>query len=601
MTIGAHLINGGCYFRVWAPNAKEVHVIGEFNNWTKGINKLSKQDYGYWDGMVQNAQIGQKYKYLIISHDNKKYYKIDPAARDTLHSGTKNLHKIDSNAGIIIDTSYNWAKFQPPKFDNFIIYQLHVGTFAGYHDGILTHNKIAKIGDIESKLSYIKELGFNAIELLPIQEFQMDRSWGYNPSFFFAPESAYGTPDDYRHFVNEAHKVGLAVIFDVVFNHISDNDSSFWKYDIDSAVDKGIYLSDNRTLWGWAPAFWKQQVKDFFLDNALMYFKEYNADGLRFDATRVIENCGGLNDDGWKFLQYITYHIKQIYPDKYLIAEHLPDHDTIITNAGFHGTWFSRAHHEFQRAVNRHDPIRKLKSFLGNNLGYGHNYPNHWNLVKCLLGSHDDCGDDKNGETLKQADWEQHRYFVDFFGGRDNWHARSKARLGWALNVAIPGTPMMFMGTECHHRGYWHDAVDQNGDHRFNWSIAGDSIGMPMRRMVTNVNWVRWNNPALRSETFQITHEDYSNHVLAFKRWAPNSNNVILVIVNISDNNFGNFGYGVNTGGQMGQWTQIFCSQDAAYGGWNGAGNAYHDPWTQNDGKIYINLPKWSVIMMRLK
>ena len=90
---GAHLTNGGCYFKAWAPNAKEVHVIGEFNNWTKGDNKLANRGNGYWDGIVQNASTGHKYKYLIIGHDNKEHYKIDLVARDTLHSGLDGLDK----------------------------------------------------------------------------------------------------------------------------------------------------------------------------------------------------------------------------------------------------------------------------------------------------------------------------------------------------------------------------------------------------------------------------------------------------------------------------------------------------------------------------
>ncbi len=159
---------------------------------------------------------------------------------------------------------------------------------------------------------------------------------------------------------------------------------------------------------------------------------------------------------------------------------------------------------------------------------------------------------------------------------------------------------MLFMGTECHHPEYWHDTADDNGDHRFDWSIAGDPTGISMRRMVADANYMRWQNPALRSETAQVTHENHNDNVIAFKRWVPDGNNLILVIVNMGDRNFDNLDYGVDTAGQAGQWTQIFCSQDSRYGGWDGAGNAYHEPWTRNDGKIYINLPKWSVVMMRL-
>lgn len=601
MSIGAILGSNGCNFKVWAPNAKDVHVIGEFNNWSKDVNKLHYSSDGYWCGTIPNANAKQKYSYIIVSNSENEY--VDPAARDTIHSGTIS----NGNKGIIVDSLYNWNEFKTPNFENFIIYQLHIGTFAGFSDEFKDEcfDKVAKIKYIKDKFSYIKSMGFNAIELLPIGEFLGDHSMGYNTSFFFAPESAYGTSEEYKDFVNEAHKNGLAVIFDVVYNHASTNDNSLWGYDAPDGIDgaKGIYLSDyQETGFGSSFAFWKQQVKDFFLDNCRMYFNEYKADGLRFDATRRIEdNVGSYNaGDGWKFMQYLTYMIKKDFPDKYIIAEHLPDHDTIIRDAGFHATWFADSHHEFERAVNGQDPINKLKGFIGKDFGFGKNYENQWNLVKYLLGSHDECKDINKGKDINNGNENDHRFLVELLGGRENEYAKSKVRLGWALNIAIPGTPLMFQGTECHHYGYWSDNDDQYGDHRFNWQIAGDSIGMPMRRLVSAANWVRWNNPALRSETLEYTHEDYTNNVLAFKRWIPDGNNVILTIVNMSDTNFENHCYGVCTNGQYGQWTQILCSQDVQYGGWDNSGNAYYEPHTQDDGKIYISLPRWSVIMMKL-
>lgn len=399
-----------------------------------------------------------------------------------------------------------------------------------------------------------------------------------------------------------AHEAGLAVIFDVVFNHISDDDSSFWSWDVFGQNDHGEYLYPPafRTQydWGWSPAFGKDAVRDFFVENVRMLFDEYRIDGLRFDVTREIERNRGSNNDGWRFLQHLTWETKKDYGEQYLVAEHLPDHETIVHGAGMNGTWVSEAHHQFQRAAQGDDSLNRLKSFLGKNLGEGRNYPSQWNLVKYLLGSHDDCGDNDGGGSINQAkDWKQHRYFVEFYGGRDNWHARAKARLGWALNIAAMGTPMLFTGLECHHWGYW----DESGDYRFNWAIAGDEIAMPMRRLVAAANWARWDNPCLRSETLDIVHEDYANTVIAFKRYVPGGDSCVLTVVNMGDANFGGYSYGVRTGGQAGQWMQILCTQDATYGGWDGAGNAYHEPWTQADGMVYINLPKWSVVMLRLR
>jgi 1,4-alpha-glucan branching enzyme len=206
------------------------------------------------------------------------------------------------------------------------------------------------------------------------------------------------------------------------------------------------------------------------------------------------------------------------------------------------------------------------------------------------MGSHDECGDNDNGRKDK-------RHFVERFGGRDNWYARTKARMAWALNVASKGTPMLFMGSECHLDGYWHDGPDINGDHRFDWSIAGDPIGLSMRRLVQAANQTRWDHPALRNGGLEVTHRDPSG-VIAFKRW-DNSGDIVLIVVNASDTSYTGTSYGVATG-QAGRWQQILCSQDAWFGGWHGAGNAFYDPWTQADGRIYINVPQWSVTMFGL-
>ena len=119
-----------------------------------------------------------------------------------------------------------------------------------------------------------------------------------------------------------------------------------------------------------------------------------------------------------------------------------------------------------------------------------------------------------------------------------------------------------------------------------------------MRRLVGAANTARWANPALRADSLDITHQDQNNQILAFVRQA--GDNVILVIVNPTDHTFDNHGYGVRTGGRAGQWTQVLCTQDADFGGWDGAGNAFHQPWTQADGNIYLNIPKLSTMIMRL-
>jgi 1,4-alpha-glucan branching enzyme len=604
---GVTLVGNGCFFKVWAPNASKVQLVGNFNevygNGSLDVNSLTEKD-GYWFGFVPGCSAGNRYKYVIDnlgSGDNQagSYWQLDPMARDTDHSfnGKDGDEKrLAYNAGIIVAPKYDWAPFQSPKFNDYNIYQLHVGSFAGLNDGIDMsghggHGTVARFADVETKLQYIKDLGFNAIELLPVHEFAGDRSLGYNPALFFAIESAYGSPEEFRHFVNEAHKKGLAVIADVVYNHAGPDDNSLWQIDGNTKDEGGIYFEGGqKTDWSKrGPAWWKGEVQDFFFDNASMYISEYNVDGLRFDATTQI-NGNQLKDVLWR--------LRTAYPNKYFIAEHLPAHPWIVKNGNFNATWESLSHHEFQRAANGDHPVEKVVSVLGWD-GYDH----AWNLVKYPLGSHDDIADISNGNAENGlTDWDKrHRYFTDLFGGRHNWEARAKARMGWALTATMPGTPMLFMGTEFHFNppwGYWSDGADVNGDHRIDWSQASDSTALPMRRMVAAANALRRDNPALRSDTLSIPHRDYTNNVIAFKRW--DGKNVVLTVVNLGATNFTDKSYGVAADAQ-GQWTQVFCSQDAAFGGWDGAGNAYYEPRTQNDGKIYINLPKYSVVVFKLK
>lgn len=577
------------FVRVWAPNAKAVDVVGEFSGWQKNGNKtkLISQGEGFWEGPVEGLAAGGRYEFMITRADGEVKRRMDPAARDTKDSDLGNIE----NKSIVVDTSQPWSTFQTPPFDDLIIYQCHVGTFAGCHDGLEFNKDVACINDVATKLDYIRELGFNAIGLLPVQEFRADRSWGYNPAFYYAMESAYGLPSEFRAFVDACHSRGLAVLFDVVYNHISDDDSSFWHFDEAVAGNGYSYLGTPRTDWGLPPAFWEQAIKDFFLANMGMYLSEYNADGLRFDATRAIEQTKGLDADGWGFMQYLTGMGKQLFPGKYLVAEHVPDHETIITSAGFHATWIDGLCGVLREALDGSDPVNKIETLLGNSFGPGRNYPYSWNTVKYLLGSHDQCGDFHCGGDGRC-------YFVERFGGRDNWHARAKARMAWALNVAVKGTPMLFMGNECHMKGYWHDWSDANGDHRFDWNIAGDWIGMGMRYLVQAANWVRSHHVALRSGNLEVVHRDYDNNVIAFKRW-NDAGDLVLVVVNAGEASFGDHSYGVRPG-HDGKWQQILCSQDAWFGGWDGAGNAYYEPSTQPDGKIYVNVPKWSVTMFRL-
>lgn len=592
--IGAWPTPEGCFFRVWAPHARSVSVLVQDGPFWEVDDAVREEALapaeGYWSAAVPGVAPGQLYRYRIEHPDGGTSQRLDPAARDVVSSELTRDDPASRNASIVPSTEpFPWAPFDTPRFENFIIYQLHVGSFAGRGDGLET--EWATFRDVEAKLPYIREMGFDCIQPLPVQEFEKDRSWGYNPASFFAPESSYGTPRDLMRLVDAAHRQGLAVIFDVVYNHAGPGDSVLWEFD-GHTHEGGIYFEGGKeTDWGRGPAWWKPEVRDFFYQNARMYLEEYRADGLRFDVTTQIDG---------EHLRLVVDRLRREFPDRYLIAEHLPDHPWIVNTGRFCATWDADSHHECQRALAGQDALNRVKGILG---WEGYDHP--WNLVKYTAGSHDDVGDDRNGNAKNGlTDWDaRHRYLVDQLGGRDDWTARAKCRLAWALNATMAGTPMLFMGTEClmgapHVAwGYWHDGRDARGEHRFDWSVAGDPLGMEMRRLVAACNALRWRHPALRAGSLEVPHEDHDNQVLAFVR--RHGDDLLLVVANLGGRSFTGHGYGVRTGGHSGQWTQVLCTQDREFGGWDGAGNAYHEPWTQPDGHLYVNLPQWSVVAFR--
>jgi 1,4-alpha-glucan branching enzyme len=465
--MGANLQEGDvCSFRVWAPNAKSVTVVGDFTQWSKRGVKLAPEGNGYWSADVAEVSAGQAYKFVIenaggsANNPGGTFWRVDPYARE--------VQNLQSNAnGYIVDPTFTFTPFQTPRFENFVLYQLHIGTFAGLNDEapVDPDTREAMFVDIIPKLNYIRALGFNALALLPVGQMGLRIGEGYSPTNWFAPDEYYGSPTALRQLVEAAHQTGLAVIFDMVYNHASTRDNRYWEFD-----------------------------------------------GMNFD--------GGIYFEG------------------------------------------------------------------------GGDTPFGWNLVRYPLGSHDEIADLSGGLIP------EYRYFIEKVGGRENWYARAKARVGWALAVALPGNPMLFMGTECHMWGYWSPNSDANGDHRFDWKLAGDRIGLEMRRMVKDANNVRWRHPALRSDTAQWTFADSTDQIVAFKRW-DGKGDTILTVVNLSDGQWEHGEYGIRTGDTTGTWEEIFNSQSPRYGGWDGAGNYGARKSVQNDTKIYINLPKWSVLMFR--
>jgi 1,4-alpha-glucan branching enzyme len=445
---------------------------------------------------------------------------------------------------------------------------------------------------LEEKLGYIRGLNFDAIALLPIGENPGDVSEGYSPSHQFAPENAYASSSAYavfelRRLIDQAHRAGLAVLFDVVYNHASFIDNRYWRYDgnCSGPPDGGIYFKNgHHTQFGDGYAMWSKEVKDFFLDNARLWLRDYRVDGLRFDAVHLIQPDA---------VQFIIGELRKEFPDKYLIAEYSTGDGNSAAGPmdpfgelHFNATWDMSGTSQMFVALAGSSPVDNLLTLIGD---FKNSNPS--NSVRYPMGSHDDVNR-QNDKDLDKG------YLVERFGGRHNGWARAKARLAWSLAVAMPGTPMMFMGTEGHLDGFWDWRRDATrGDHRPDWNLMGDPTGAPMQRLVTHANQLRWDHPALRSPAGNVTHVDRQGQVVAFKRYSFDGD-LVLVVVNASDNQWAFHDYGVDLGGENGTWIEIFNSQAPEYGGFDTTGN-YGEYIGERDGKMFINLPRWSVVMFK--
>jgi 1,4-alpha-glucan branching enzyme len=570
---GATPLRNGTFFKVWAPHADRIQLQGDFVGENSSSNSLSKAN-GWWFGFQPGARAGHRYNFLI----NDELSRPDPYARAMEHS---------AGASIIKDpASFRWtdAPWLTPAFENMIIYELHVGTFIGKNDG---QPYPGNLKTLITKLDYIKSTGANMIEILPMHEVPGPDSegtpyLGYSPVGLFAVEAAYsktngGSYDDLKEFVNAAHNRGLGVILDVVYNHFSTvngRDNWYWNYDgAPEGNDGGIYFRGHGTPWGMAPDWERPEVRQYIEDNAKYWLSEFHLDGLRWDFTNQIKD----KPNGWDAMRNIVWNIRQQFPSKIIICENLPYERAVVESGNFHSGWWVDFHHKVQAAFQSGENANLDDAKGGINGGdYSH-------VTKRVIYamSHDEA---RNGGS----------YLVSEFGGRGNWDARAKARAAAALLFMSPGIPMIWQGEEFAQDDWFNDNRDQAVD----WRYERDTDGSRMLNLYRDAARTRWGYEVLRKGSLAWTHEDSNNKVLGFRRdW---NNESVLVIVNFGPRNFENRSYGVRTGGRDGQWTQILCSQDAAYGGWDNAGNAFYEPWTQ-EGSIHLNIPKFSVVAMKLK
>jgi 1,4-alpha-glucan branching enzyme len=523
--MGSILHSKGVFFRVWAPHAQKIFVTGEFNDWSDSANELSHEDNGYWGTNVSNAKAGQQYKYIL--HTEKGVlYKTDPYSK-----------QVTSSVGnsIIIDPSFEWSSevFQMPDWNKLVIYEMHVGTFNRKEQ-----DKPGTFEGVIEKLPYLKELGINAIEIMPLVEFPGTTSWGYNPSHPFAIETDYGGVNGFKKLVNEAHKHGIAVILDIVYNHFGPGDLDIWQFDGWSENNGGgIYFYQDwkkKTPWGDSrPDYGRPEVRQYIRDTAMMWLEEYHVDGLRTDAIAYIRNVNGdckPEDDipeGWSLMQWINKEVKEKFPWKITIAEDLKCNDWITKpvetgGEGFSTQWDAAFVHPVRHVLTTSkDSERDMIKLEGAILA---RYNDDAFERVIYTESHDEVA---NGKSRVPEEISPEN--------SSNWFAKKRSILGALVTLTSPGIPMIFQGQELLEGGYFSDT------NPLDWSRFHDFKGInklyrDLIKMRTNVNGL---TKGLIGQDTEILYINNEEKVIAYHRWEEKGpRDSVVVVINFADREF---------------------------------------------------------------
>ncbi|QDU99187.1 alpha-amylase family glycosyl hydrolase [Lignipirellula cremea] len=512
--MGANLHQNGVAFRVWAPHAQKVFVSGSFNEWSDTANPLTAEENGYWYGNVESGRAGDEYKYVIHNQD-QVLWRNDPYSREVTNSVGNSL---------VCDPRFDWEDddFQLPPLNELVIYEAHIGTFAGADTP-----GPGNFRDAQSHLEYLKNLGVNAIEIMPAAEFAGDLSWGYNPAYIFAIESAYGGPTQFKKFVKEAHRHGIGVLLDVVYNHFGPSDLGIWQFDGWSENGGGgIYFYNDwraETPWGSTrPDYGRGEVRQYIRDNAMMWLEEYRVDGLRFDMTlymRTVDGNGNDLPDGWGLTQWITREMRERFPHKIALAEDLRNNAWLTKapgdgGAGFHTQWDAQFVHPVRATVSVPDDSLRSMQAVRDAICTRYNDDAFQRVV--YSESHDEVA---NGKARVPSEVSP--------SDPENRYGEKRSTLAAVLVMTSPGVPMLFQGQEFLTTGWFQDTEPLDWDRAKEYGglvqMYQDLIGL--RRNLTGVT------AGLKGQHVNVHHLDDNNKVIAFRRWEEGGPGDDVVVV----------------------------------------------------------------------
>lgn len=578
--MGAVPYDGGVTFRVWTPFADSVSVVGEFNNWTPTATPLSRDgNSNYWSVDVPGARPGQGYKFYLpyAADPGRNPYRMDPYVRAVAADGGNILNGIIAAT----DAAYDSSSYSTPPWNEAVLYELHIPTFN-------TDPGAAGSGTFDSasiRLPELAQLGINAIEIMPLGQFAGSASTGYNPGYIFAVEAAFGGPDGFRIFVNAAHALGIAVLLDVVYNHVDGLD--LWQFDGWSeegrncswcasnpppvAVDGGIYFfPDSRAHTPFSHARFdvgRPEVCQYLFDNVTRWLEDRFLDGLRFDSIASIRNIQNQYDN-WKLeqpvpegialLQRFNQHVHEKQSWKIMIAEDLQDDPFVTTpvangGLGFDAQWDDTFCGSLRWAVTAPSDEERNITALAEVIAAMNGDAAFRSI---LYSENHDKDDPRQGGRLAA---------IIGNGQADSWFSKKQTTLAACVVLTAPGIPMLFMGQEfLEYRpfpnyGAYPEPIDWGRKDTYHgiWTLYRDIIRL--RR-----NWNN-NTRGLHGRNVHVLPV-FSDNMLVFHRWDQGGEgDDVVVVCNFANQRYNSYQMGMP---QPGIWRVRFNSDSSDYDGY---------------------------------
>jgi len=562
--MGALPLEGATSFRAWAPNAGAVSVVGEFNDWNPEAHPLEREDGGMWAREVRGAVAGDQYQFHLQNGD-RKLTKNDPYARE-IHPETAK--------GVIYADDFQWKSPANvlPKWNEIVIYELHVGTF---EEG--PRHSAGTFEQIIARLPYLKNLGINALEIMPVMAFPSKTSWGYSLTNPFAVESSYGGSDGFKRLVDAAHATGIAVLLDIVINHFGPDNLDLWQFDGWSENGKGgiYFYNDHRAWTPWGenrPDFGRGEVRQYLRDSCMLWLEEFYVDGLRMDATLFIRNTRGENNkpetdipEGWTLMQWINDEARRFFPGTILIAEDLQQNEWVTrptskNGLGYDTQWDPAFIHPVRGSVVAVDDKDRSLDDVARAILFRYNADAIQRVI--YSESHDSVA---NGQARIPQEID-----AKDAGG---YFARKRSTLAAALALTSPGIPMLFEGQEFLESGWFRDNV------AVDWKKLESFKGI--NRLYRDLVHLRrnafGNTRGLTGPFATIHHLNRQDKVMAFHRWMDHGpKDDVIIVASFTNRSFEDgYRFGLPGGGT---WRVRFNSDWKGYsadfddvGQWDGA------------------------------